>query len=96
MAMKLPTAGLPFPLKRLAALTVLLLTFADVSAQDSTALDSTVVYPAEYFAQFSPVNVNDMIDRVPGISVALNSGAASGGGSTSTTNNKVIGLNSTI
>ena len=94
MAMKLPTAGLPFPLKRLAALTVLLLTFADVSAQDSTALDSTVVYPAEYFAQFSPVNVNDMIDRVPGISVALNSGAASGGGSTSTTNNNSRGLGS--
>ena len=33
---------------------------------------STVVYEAEFFAQYSPVSVNDMIDRIPGVSLALN------------------------
>lgn len=46
--------------------------------QDQTALDdSTIVYNAEFFAQFSPVSVNDMIDRIPGIGLALGGG---GGG----------------
>ena len=40
-------------------------------AQDpSTAQDSTVTYPAEYFAQFNPYSVNDMLQRIPGISLA--------------------------
>ena len=33
--------------------------------------DSTVTYPASYFVQFSPVSVNDMLDRIPGIELAL-------------------------
>ena len=33
---------------------------------------STVVYEAGFFTQYSPVSVNDMIDRIPGISLALN------------------------
>ncbi len=61
-------------------------------AQDSAALDSTVIYPADYFAQFNPVNVNDMIDRVPGISVALNAGTPSGGGATNNANANNRGL----
>ena len=36
--------------------------------------DSTVVYEAEFFNQFSPVSVNDMIDRIPGIGLALGGG----------------------
>ncbi len=31
--------------------------------------DSTVVYPAAFFQQYSPVSVNDMIDRIPGVSI---------------------------
>ena len=34
--------------------------------------ESTVVYEADFFTQYSPVSVNDMIDRIPGISLALN------------------------
>ena len=34
--------------------------------------ESTVVYEAGFFTQYSPVSVNDMIDRIPGISLALN------------------------
>jgi outer membrane receptor for ferrienterochelin and colicin len=32
---------------------------------------STVSYPAEYFSQWNPVTVADMIDRIPGIAIAL-------------------------
>lgn len=51
------------------------------SAQQSTESsvnDSTVIYPAEYFADYSPVSANDMIDRIPGAGRALNQ---RGGGS---------------
>ncbi len=40
--------------------------------------DSTVVYTAEFFAQYNPVTANDMLDRIPGIS--LGGGGPGGGG----------------
>ncbi len=92
--MKSRTFNILPAVRQLSLAAGLLMASCQLVAQDSAALDSTVVYPAEYFAQFSPVNVNDMIDRVPGIAVALNSGATSGGGSTSTTNNNSRGLGS--
>lgn len=46
---------------------------ADAQASD----DSTIVYEADFFIDYSPVSVNDMIDRIPGISLALNN---NGGG----------------
>ncbi len=89
-------SGMTVALHRLtlaiAVSTALLVQTTDTFAQDSADLDSTVVYPAEYFAQFNPVNVNDMIDRVPGISVALNAGATSGGGATNNNNANNRGL----
>jgi outer membrane receptor for ferrienterochelin and colicins len=49
----------------------LLLSAISAKAQDpSTSQDSTVTYPAEYFAQFNPYSVNDMLQRIPGISLA--------------------------
>ncbi len=33
--------------------------------------DSTLTYPADFFAQYSPVSVNDMLDRIPGIQLVL-------------------------
>jgi len=42
-----------------------------VLAQSSDARESTVTYPADYFAQFAPVSVNDMLNRIPGIGLAL-------------------------
>lgn len=45
---------------------------ADVDNVD----DSTVVYPAEFFEPYNPVSVNDMLDRIPGVSV----GGGGGGG----------------
>ena len=38
--------------------------------------DSTVVYPAAFFEPYSPVSANDMLDRIPGVSV----GGGGGGG----------------
>lgn len=51
-----------------------------VSAQDSTSGDTTVNYPAAFFAQFTPLTVNDMLDRVPGIDLILNSGGGNADG----------------
>jgi len=35
---------------------------------------STIVYQANFFDQYSPVSINDMIARIPGIELALNGG----------------------
>lgn len=35
---------------------------------------STIVYPASYFEQYAPVSANDMLRRIPGISLALQGG----------------------
>ncbi len=46
-------------------------------AQDApvTDNDSTVTYPASYFEQFDPFSANDMLDRIPGISLARSGGS---------------------
>ena len=63
-------------------------------AQEPTTSDSTVTYPAEFFAQYEPFSVNDMLDRIPGISVSRgNSGGGDGGpGSSSGANRRGLGL----
>ncbi|MCB1670205.1 MAG: TonB-dependent receptor plug domain-containing protein [Gammaproteobacteria bacterium] len=38
-------------------------------AQETTGEDSTVVYPASYFAEYLPVTVQDMLNRIPGVNV---------------------------
>ncbi len=43
---------------------------AQTPVSPETPNESTVVYPAAYFSQYSPVSVNDMIDRIPGISIS--------------------------
>ena len=42
-----------------------------LSSTGFTQQNNTVSYPAEYFEQWNPVTVADMIDRIPGITVAL-------------------------
>ena len=37
-----------------------------VSAQDAGEEASTVVYAADYFAQWQPITALDMLDRIPG------------------------------
>ncbi|HBW85140.1 MAG TPA: hypothetical protein DEF79_13975 [Gammaproteobacteria bacterium] len=52
-----------------------------VGAQDqpTTDADSTVTYPASFFAQYQPYSVNDMLLRIPGINVALGGGPDNSG-----------------
>jgi len=40
-------------------------------AQETPEDESTVTYPASFFAQYGPVSVNDMLNVIPGISLAL-------------------------
>ncbi|MEX2469506.1 MAG: TonB-dependent receptor plug domain-containing protein [Pseudohongiellaceae bacterium] len=49
--------------------------------------DTTVSYPVSYFSQWNPVTVADMIDRIPGISIALEGS----GGSNRNQNNRGLG-----
>ena len=42
-----------------------------VSGQDSTEENATVTYPASYFAEYGAITVNDMLNRIPGINLAL-------------------------
>ncbi len=46
--------------------------------QDDGNAASTVVYAADFFAQYNPVTANDMLDRIPGVS--LRGGGPGGGG----------------
>ena len=64
--------------EKLIRLSLLCLALAAVNqgfaqqAEPQAIDESTVVYEADFFTQYSPVSVNDMIDRIPGISLALN------------------------
>jgi outer membrane receptor for ferrienterochelin and colicin len=62
------------PLHNLTALC-LCLTLQTAAAQEADQSadgeDSTLTYPAAFFAQYSPVSVNDMLDRIPGIQLVL-------------------------
>ncbi len=83
------------PIKVLSLITTLFLCISNfVSAQDqpSTGDDSTVTYPASYFSQYDPYSVNDMLDRIPGITVARGGGGPSGGpGSSGGINRRGLG-----
>lgn len=68
---------------------------ATLLAQDApaTASDSTVTYPASYFAEFEPFSANDMLDRIPGITVARGGGGGGGGpGSSGGSSRRGLGL----
>ncbi len=60
-------------------LTLSSLTVLSASAQDADEVSSednasTVVYEANYFSEFYPVSANDMLNRIPGIGLALRGG----------------------
>ncbi len=78
-------------------LTCLLSINSSAQAQNqpqSTADDSTITYPVEFFDQYEPFSVNDMLDRIPGISVARSGGGGGSGGpgSSSGSNRRGLGL----
>jgi len=67
-------------LSRVAASLLLFSICQASSAQDNVGDDSTVVYPASYFAEFNPVTAQDMLDRIPGVGSATGGGGGGGGG----------------
>jgi outer membrane receptor for ferrienterochelin and colicins len=74
--------------RRLRVLELLAASFLLFSAGQATGQEtnpdssdgSTVTYPASYFEQFQPYSVNDMLERIPGITVARGGGPGGGGG----------------
>lgn len=57
------------------------MTLANASESEPTDThNATVIYPASFFQPFNPVSVNDMIDRIPGVSIN-NGGGGRGLGS---------------
>jgi len=56
---------------------------AERQAVDPGDSDSTVVYTADFFAQYNPITASDMLDRIPGLNIF---GGGPGGG-----NNRGLG-----
>lgn len=50
---------------------------AQVDADEDSTNSSTITYPASYFDEYSPVSVNDMVNVIPGVSLAM---GGNGGG----------------
>jgi len=63
----------------LALVVLLVLNPARVNAQENVGDGSTVIYRADYFLEYAPVNALDMINRIPGTDIS--SGSSSGGNS---------------
>lgn len=49
-------------------------------AQETASDNSTVVYGAEYFAEYAPITAQDMLDRIPGQASSSPGGGRGGGG----------------
>lgn len=62
-----------FRTKALALLMISLTNTSTLASADEIATadveDSTIIYPASFFQPYNPVSVNDMIDRIPGVSI---------------------------
>ena len=66
--------------RNLFVLVIFFFALGDSIAQPSDTIeDSTVTYSAEFFAQFQPYSVNDMLQRIPGINLARGGGSTRGG-----------------
>ena len=64
------------------------------SAQETTGGDSTVIYPASYFAQWGPRTAQDMLDRIPGQASTGSSGSFSGSGGNPSAGGRGLGSGS--
>lgn len=65
---------------KLTASLLLLASFQLAWAQESLGDDSTITYPASYFAEYEPVTAQDMLDRIPGASSGGGGGFSGGPG----------------
>tara|TARA_B110000858_G_scaffold3502_1_gene4077 strand:+ start:52792 stop:54933 length:2142 start_codon:yes stop_codon:yes gene_type:complete len=86
--MTMPNSTFPFSVRFLVfavSIAFAAMATAQISLTENPTDDSTIVYPAAYFADFLPVSANDMISRIPGIGLAMRGGGGgrglgSGGG----------------
>lgn len=63
---------------KLSALSLAILASGSLHAQEESPIDdSTIVYEATFFDQYTPISANDMITRIPGVNLNSNNG---GGG----------------
>jgi len=80
----------------LASAAILFIALHSSLANGQEAADennTTVTYPAEYFAQYQPFSASDMLDRIPGINVARQGGGGNGGpGSSGGSGRRGLGL----
>ncbi len=58
---------IPHPFRGLVLSLLTAFLSSPLQAQDSIDNNSTISYSASYFAEYAPVTINDMLDRVPGI-----------------------------
>lgn len=66
--------------KLLKPLSVLCLAILSAHALAQSPEDnSTVTYPSAYFAEYAPITVNDMLNRIPGINLVLSNGGGGAG-----------------
>lgn len=70
---------------RTAAISAIFLLFGtslspQLLAQDVADDETTVMYPASYFTEYSPVSAKDMLDRIPGVGSTTGGGPSSSGG----------------
>jgi outer membrane receptor protein involved in Fe transport len=83
----------PFTNPLIIALSALSLSISAGMQAQEAADDSTISYSADFFDQYEPFSVNDMLDRIPGISTARSGGGNSGGpGSSGGSNRRGLGL----
>lgn len=71
------------PLSRLGFLALSLsLAYPALAQPDAVdaLTNSTVTYPAAFFAEYAPVSVNDMLNVIPGINQAMGGGPGNSGG----------------
>ena len=68
--------------------------YAQSSTDPNASADATLTYPAAYFAEFEPVSVNDMLNQIPGIGLALDANA--GGSRLSNSADRGLGASSQI
>ncbi len=65
---------------KLSALSIAILACGSLQAQEESPIDdSTIVYEATFFDQYTPISANDMISRIPGVNLNSNSGGNSRG-----------------
>ena len=65
------------PRMKAIALTMCVLVVTTVGAQEQD--DSTIIYDAAYFQQYTPVTLSDMIRNIPGGASVLSSRGGGGG-----------------